>query len=153
MISSFRHFMKSPHLGISSFRHFMAASGISSFRHFVIWRTREGDAPPQKCLLAFRHFVISRELVHRRQAPLRRRPDLLVCLGLFRVCFVCLGYVWVCLGYVWICLGFVLLVYDLFCLSRACSGLFRVCLWIVLFRVCFVCSLVGYVRVCLLGFV
>ena len=24
----------------------------------------------------------------------------MVCLGLFRVCFVCLGYVWVCLGYV-----------------------------------------------------
>ena len=41
----------------------------------------------------------------------------------------------------------VLLVYDLFCLFRACSGLFRVCLGIVLFRVCFVCLLVGYVRV------
>ena len=41
-------------------------------------------------------------------------------------------------------------VYGLFCLFMACSGLFRVCLGIVLFRVCFVC--LGYVRVCL-GFV
>ena len=82
-ISSFRHFTKSPHLVISSFRRFMAASGISSFRHFVIWRTREGYAPPQKFILAFRYFTGARPHHPARSGAAQT-----------------LWYVWVCLGFV-----------------------------------------------------